>query len=57
MKKIVALDERLFFQHWQMQPNEKVPDFILVEDVVLFFVSREIVETFIFPLTLTDWLN
>lgn len=22
MKKIVALDERLFIQHWQMQPNE-----------------------------------
>lgn len=37
--------------------NVRVPDFILAEDIVLFFVSREIVETFIFPLTLADWLN
>lgn len=34
--------------------NVRVPDLILAEDVVLLFVSREIVETFIFPLTLAD---
>lgn len=34
--------------------NVRVPDFILAEDAVLLFVSTEIVETFIFPLTLAD---
>lgn len=37
--------------------NVRMPDFILAEDVVLLFVSTEIVETFIFPLTPADWTS
>lgn len=37
--------------------NVRVPGFILAEDAVSLFVSTEIAETFIFPLTLADCTN
>lgn len=58
MKKIAAFDERLFIQHWQVQPNEcESARFVLTGNEVLLFVSTETVETFIFPLTLAVWLS
>lgn len=37
--------------------NARAPAFILAEDAALLLVSTEIVETFIFPLTLPDWTS